>query len=150
MFKGLNTKMKLMLFPTAFIVIILVCGGVYTYFSNLEVARNKVALQTEGFVQDLLKGRISVYQFLRAPTKDTAQIVRDDFSKLDKNVLVLKSTLTLEKNRVLAEEILKFSEEYIKNFDLFADKLILDVANGNTESSEVKDIIKKMAQKECF
>lgn len=110
MFNRLNTKMKLMLFPTAFIVIILVCGGVYTYFNNQDIARSKVALQTEGFVQDLLKGRISVYQFLRVPTKDTAQKVREDFSKLDKNVLALKSTLTLEKNRALAEEILEFSQ----------------------------------------
>ena len=146
MFKRLNTKMKLMLFPIAFIVIILVCGGVYTYFNNQEDARNKVALQTEGFVQDLLKGRISVYQFLRAPNKDTAQKVRDDFSKLDKSVLALKPTLVLEKNKALAEEILRFSQEYIQNFDLFANKLIEDFANGKTESPEVKGIIKKMAQ----
>lgn len=104
MFNRLNTKMKLMLFPIAFIVIILICGGVYAYFNNQAQARSNVVLKVEELIQDMLKGRISVYQFLRAPTKDTAQKVRDNFSELDENVLALKSKLAIEKNRVLADE----------------------------------------------
>ena len=146
MFNRLNTKMKLMLFPIAFIVIILICGGVYTYFNNQAQARSNVVLKVEELIQDMLKGRISVYQFLRAPTKDTAQKVRGNFSELDENVLALKSKLAIEKNRVLAEEIIKLSKEYVQNFDLFADKLIIDFANGKTESPEIKDYIKKMSQ----
>ena len=46
----------------------------------------------------------------------------------------------------MAEEIIKLSKEYVQNFDLFADKLIIDFANGKTESPEIKDFIKKMAQ----
>ena len=146
MFNRLNTKMKLMLFPIVFIVIILICGGVYTYFNDKDETRNNIVLKTEQLIQDMLKGRISVYQFLRAPTKDTAQKVRDNFSKLDENVVILKSSLTIEKNRILADEISRLSKEYVQNFDLFADKLIIDFANGKTESSEIKDIIKKMSQ----
>ncbi len=146
MFNRLNTKMKLMLFPIAFIVIILICGGVYTYSNNQNEARNNVVLKVEELIQDMLKGRISVYQFLRAPTKDTAQKVRDNFSELDEHVFALKSKLAIEKNRVLAEEIIKLSQQYVQNFDLFADKLITDFANGKTESPEIKDFIKKMAQ----
>ena len=144
--KNLSTKMKLLGFPLAFVLVMMVMGGVYIYFTNIEDTRSKVALETEEFTQDVLKGRISVYQFLRSPTNENAQKVRNNFKELDKNVLELKSILTIEKNKILTDEILNSSKEYIKNFDEFSDKLITDFNNGKTESPEIKAIIKKMAQ----
>ena len=82
--KNLNTKMKLLLFPLMFIIIIVTSGLIYTYFSGIEDSRNKVALETEEFIQEVLKGRISVYQFLRNPVSENAQKVRNNFSDLDK------------------------------------------------------------------
>lgn len=87
MIKNISTRAKLLLFPFAFIVVVIVSAIVYTHFSNLQNSRSEIATQTEGFVEELLKGRISVYQFLRSPSDETANKVRDNFSKLDKSVI---------------------------------------------------------------
>ncbi len=144
--KNLNTKMKLLLFPIMFIIIIVTSGLIYTYYSGVENSRNKVALETEEFVQELLKGRISVYQFLRNPVSENAQKVRDNFEALNKNVSQLKPMVTIEKDKVLCDEIISSSKEYLKTFDEFADKWISDFSAGKTESTEIKATIKKMAQ----
>ncbi len=146
MIKNINMKMKLLLFPFMFIAIVVISGMVYSYYSTLEDKRSSVAIKTEGFIQELLKGRISVYQFLRAPNQENAQKVRDNFKVLDKNVLELKSQLSIEKNKILADEILASSKEYIEKFDQFSNKWIIDFSDGKTESLEIKEIIKKMAQ----
>ena len=75
MIKNINTKMKLLLFPFMFVIIVAVSGFVYIHYSGLENSRNRVAIETEEFIQQLLKGRISVYQFLRAPTEVNKQKV---------------------------------------------------------------------------
>ena len=144
--KNLSTKMKLLGFPLAFVLVMMVMGGVYTYFTNIEDTRSNIAMETDEFIQQLLRGRISVYQFLRAPTNENAQKVRNNFKELDENVLELKPVLSIEKNKLLCEEILNSSKGYIKNFDEFSDKLITDYNNGKIESPEIKALIKKMAQ----
>ena len=146
MIKNINMRMKLLLFPFMFIVIVFVSGVVYSYYSNLEDTRSKVAVETEKFTQELLKGRISVYQFLRSANAENAQKVRENFKTLDKDVIELKSKITLERNKVLAEEILASSKEYVQTFDQFADKLIEDFSKNKPESTEIKETIKKMAQ----
>ena len=146
MIKNISTRAKLLLFPFAFIVVVIISAIVYTHFSNLQNSRSEIALQTEGFVEQLLKGRISVYQFLRSPNDETANKVRDNFSKLDKNVNELKSHLKVDRNRQLADEILFSSKEYVANFDKFASKWIVDYKEGKAESIEIKNTIKQMAQ----
>ena len=87
MIKNINTKMKLLLFPFMFVIIVVVSGFVYFHYSGLENSRNQVAIQTEEFIQQLLKGRISVYQFLRTPNDVNKQKVIDNFKALDESVL---------------------------------------------------------------
>ena len=142
MFKNLKTKSKLLLFPLMFIIITAISGLVYTYFDNRKEVRTKVAFQTNEFVEELLKGRISVYQFLRTPTNENAQKVVTNFEKLDTDVLSLKNILTLENNKILCDEILAFSESYITSFDQISVILIRDKA----ESLEFKSIISKMVK----
>ncbi|MGE4463034.1 MAG: chemotaxis protein, partial [Arcobacter sp.] len=144
MLKRINTKKKLLIFPAVFILIMLISGIAYNYFSNLENSRSKISLETEEFIQQLLKGRISVYQFLRNPNIENAQKVRENFKILDDNVSNLKEQVTMEQNKVLCDEIVTYSKGYITNFDLFSTKLIDDFTNNKPESQEVKDIIKKM------
>ena len=144
MLKRINTKKKLLIFPAVFILIMLISGIAYNYFSNLENSRSKISLETEEFIQQLLKGRISVYQFLRNPNIENAQKVRENFKTLDDNVSNLKEQVTMEQNKVLCDEIVTYSKGYITNFDLFSTKLIDDFTNNKPESQEVKDIIKKM------
>src|SRR5574343_46579 len=99
MIKNFSIKMKLMLFPALFLGLFVILGVVYNHYNNLAQSRNDIATQTDKFVQQLLKGRISVYQFLRNPNNDTAQKVRDDFSKLSSEALDMKEKLSLEENR---------------------------------------------------
>jgi methyl-accepting chemotaxis protein len=130
-----------------FLVIVVISSIVYSHFSNKENTRNNVATETEEFIQQVLKGRISVYQFLRAPSNDTKQKVIDNFQSLDKNVLELKAILTIDKNIILCNEILTTSKEYINNFNIVADMVITNHKNGiEKESDEVKSTISKMAQ----
>ncbi len=144
MLTKINTKKKLLIFPAMFIFIMLLSGITYNYFSKFENSETKVALETEEFIQQLLKGRIAVYQFLRTPNDENAQKVRDNFDNLEKNVLELREEVTVEKNKILCAEIIKYSKEYKNNFDLFAPTLIIDFKNNKSESTDIKIIIKKM------
>ena len=145
MLNNLSTKKKLMLLPIIFIVIVIVCALVFSYFNQINNQRIKTATQTDIFIQQVLKGRISVYQFLRVPSEQSAQKVKSDFKELDDFVKKLKPFLTEKENIDLSDQILKLSADYISNFDKFYQKRISDYNNGiQNESDEISSIIKQM------
>jgi methyl-accepting chemotaxis protein len=147
MIKNINTKMKLLLFPFMFVIIVVVSGFVYLHYSDIESKRNEVALKTDEFVQQLLKGRISVYQFLRAGTDTNKDKVLENFRLLDSEVMALKPKLTSPKNIALTDEILASSKEYVNNFNAVASLVITNTKNGlKEESAEIKTTITKMAE----
>ncbi|MCT7499785.1 methyl-accepting chemotaxis protein [Aliarcobacter cryaerophilus] len=145
MLNNLSTKKKLMLLPIIFIVIVIVCALVFSYFNQINNQRIKTATQTDIFIQQVLKGRISVYQFLRVPSEQSAQKVKNDFKELDDFLKNLKPFLTEKENIDLSDQILKLSADYISNFDKFYQKRISDYNNGiQDESDEISSIIKQM------
>ena len=145
MLNNLSTKKKLMLLPIIFILIVIVCALVFSYFNQINNQRIKTATQTDIFIQQVLKGRISVYQFLRVPSEQSAQKVKSDFKELDNFVENLKPFLTEKENIDLSNQILELSADYISNFDKFYQKRISDYNNGiQNESDEVSSIIKQM------
>ena len=145
MLNNLSTKKKLMLLPITFVVIVIVCAFVFSYFNQITNQRIKTATQTDVFIQQVLKGRISVYQFLRVPSEQNAQKVKSDFKELDNSVESLKPSLTEKENIDLSNQILKLSTDYISNFDKFYQKRINDYNNGiQNESAEILAIIKQM------
>jgi len=147
MFKSMSTKSKLLSFPLLFIVVMMILGFIYFHYSKVSNERVAVATKTDVFIQNVLSGRISVYQFLRSPNDTKAQKVRDDFELLRKNVSQLKPKLSLEKNKEICNDILRLTNEYIYFFDAFASKRITDYKNGiKKESSEIASIISKMAK----
>jgi len=147
MLKNTSTRKKLFIFPILFTCIVLHSAIIYNHYSNIAHERNNVATQTDQFIQQVLKGRISVYQFLRAPNDKNAQKVRDDFAVLNKNVNNLKHEITLEANKKLADEILSYSKQYVEYFDQFSTIRIHDFNNAiPEETQEVKAIIGKMVQ----
>ena len=147
MLRKIDTKKKLLLFPVMFMIIVILSGIVYSHWSNESNTRNEIALETDEIVQQYLKGRISVYQFLRSPSDKTAQKVREDFSLLNQNVLTLKSKLALEKSRILSDEIILNSKKYIEFFDTFSNQRIKDFENGiKDEASDIKNTISQMVQ----
>ena len=147
MMKNIKTKAKLLLFPVVFIVIVIISGMVYSYYSNYANARANVAIQTEEFIQELLKGRISVYQFLRTPTYENKQKTVEIFESLYKNVEDLKAKLAVQKNIDLSNAIMNSLKQYIQNFEIVASMIIANQKSGiEKETQEVKDTISKMAQ----
>ena len=147
MLKNITIKIKLMIFPILFILLFIILGSVYSYYKNLAMSRNNIALNTNELNQQLLKGRISAYQFLRNPNNDTAQKVRDDFDLLKKDALEIKTHLNLEENKKHIDSIVSFSNEYIASFDKFSALRIKDFSNGiKDESAEIKPIIASMVK----
>ena len=146
MIKNINTKMKLLLFPFMFVIIVVVSGVVYTHFSGVENSRNQISIRTEEFIQELLKGRISVYQFLRAPNEENAKKVVDNFANLDKEVLELKSKVSLQKNKDLCDEILSSSLNYVNDFKAVATMKISNNKSGGEEPADMKASITRMVQ----
>mgnify|MGYP003536843387 CR=1 FL=1 len=47
MLNQINTNKKLLLFPTMFLVIVILSGMLYTYYSNIANERNSAAIKTE-------------------------------------------------------------------------------------------------------
>ena len=147
MLKNTSTRKKLFIFPILFTCIVLLSALIYNHYSSIAQTRNDVATKTDQFIQQVLKGRISVYQFLRSPNENNAQKVRDDFAQLNKNVNNMKNEITLESNKKLANDIVEYSTQYVKHFDEFATLRINDVKNEiKEETQEVKAIIAKMVQ----
>ncbi len=145
MLKNFSTKIKLMLVPIVYVLILIIVTIIFTYYNGLVKFRIEAAVQTEVFIQEVLKGRISVYQFLRAPSDANAQKVVINFKELDKDVSDLRENVSQESNKKLCDNILKESSNYIKYFNQFSGKRIKDYENGILkESEELKPIITKM------
>ena len=136
-----------MLLPTAFIGIVIISALIFTYFNRITEQRTDAANQTDLFIQQVLKGRISVYQFLRSPDEAKAKIVKDDFELLINHVLDLKSKLGIQENKDLCDLIVNESKNYIKTFDELAQKRIPDYKNGiEKETPEILTVIKQISE----
>ena len=147
MLKSFSTRKKLMLLPIAFVTIVVICAFIFSYFNGLSAKRIDGAIKTDILIQQVLKGRISVYQFLRVPSEQSAQKVRTDFKELNSSVLALKQELVSKENRDLCDEIVKLSENYIDNFNKFYLLKIADFNNGILkDSQEIITITKAMTE----
>ncbi|WP_428025334.1 methyl-accepting chemotaxis protein [Arcobacter sp.] len=147
MLNKINMKKKLLIFPSLFVIIMFVSGLVYTKYSNISDIRNKAAFDTEQFKQNVLKGRILVYQFLRLPNEVNAKKVVDSFSNLNVDVEAFKLALSLERNRIICDEISELSKKYIEYFNIFSSLRIQDYNLGiMEETSELKSVISKMVK----
>ncbi|PWE22240.1 chemotaxis protein [Aliarcobacter skirrowii] len=144
MLSRISTKMKLLLFPIIFLLIVVTVGAVYIHYSSIADARNTAAIKTDIFIQNILKGRISIYQFLRDPSQEAALKVKEDFKLLQNDVELFKSTLSSEKNIKLSDEIIYLSKEYVNYFDNFAQTRITNFQNGILQ--ETSDVLEKISQ----
>jgi len=136
-----------MLLPLLFIIIVIIASFVFLHFNAIVKNRIDVSIQTHVFIEDVLKGRISVYQFLRAPNENNALKVRENFKVLENKVLTLKQELDSEDNVQLSDEILTLIASYVKYFDNFASKRVDEFNLGmKDESKEVLSIIANMVK----
>ncbi|MDX4059686.1 methyl-accepting chemotaxis protein [Aliarcobacter skirrowii] len=144
MLSRISTKMKLLLFPIIFLLIVVTVGAVYIHYSSIADARNTAAIKTDIFIQNILKGRISAYQFLREPSQEAALKVKEDFKLLQNDVESFKTTLSSEKNIKLSDEIIYLSKAYVNYFDNFAQTRITNFQNGILQ--ETSDVLEKISQ----
>ena len=147
MLNSFKTRTKLMLLPLLFIIIVIISSFVFLHFNATVKNRIEVSIQTHILIEDVLKGRISVYQFLRAPNENNATKVRENFKLLENKVETLKQELDTQENVQLSGEILTLIETYIKYFDDFASKRVDEFNLGiKDESKEILLIISNMVK----
>ncbi len=147
MLNNFNTRTKLFLFPILFVIIIIVSGSVYKYFTDYATQRGNIVTHTREFIQNVLEGRIAVYQFLRDSNENTKQNVISKFSSLNEEVALLKPKLASQKNKEYIDEILLFSKDYMNSFEIVAKERIEDTKNGiQIESDSMKQKVIDMAQ----
>ncbi|MGB3751230.1 MAG: methyl-accepting chemotaxis protein [Arcobacteraceae bacterium] len=144
MFKNLSTKNKLLTFPILIVLVMVTLGGVFNYYNNLVNSRVASAIQTEEFIQHMLKGRISVYQYLNTPNIETINKVNEDFAFLNKEVRSLKPKLGLQANRDICDEILSLSQNYIQNFDRLSQLKRENSTEENTR--EMKSLMNSLLE----
>ncbi|MCG3709498.1 methyl-accepting chemotaxis protein [Aliarcobacter butzleri] len=147
MLKNFSTRVKLYLFPILFTLILIFIGFIYIHYNNKAESRANINGKVEILVQDVLKGRISVYQFLRNPNEQTAAKVRGDFNYLNSSVVELKSKLTVPKNIAICDEIISNQKKYLELFDTFANHRIQEFNQGiKDETDGIKKIISDMVK----
>ncbi|WP_034255219.1 methyl-accepting chemotaxis protein [Aliarcobacter lanthieri] len=142
-FKNINTRKKLLFFPILFIFIILNLGIIYTYFNNYAMQRTNIAIIADGLIQKNLKGRISVYQFLRTPTKENQNLVLNTFDNLSLDISKLKGILESNENKNICDDIIKHINDYINLFKDFSNDRIINYSN---QEPETKDTIAKISK----
>jgi methyl-accepting chemotaxis protein len=109
--------------------------------------RIDVSIQSHILIEDVLKGRISVYQFLRKPNESNATKVREDFDVLKQKVIELKKESDVSQNIQLSNEIIELITTYVQYFDEFASKRVQEVSlNIKDESPEILNTISSMVK----
>ena len=147
MLNNLNTRTKLMLLPLLFIIIVIISGFVFSHFNKIVKHRIDLSIQTHVLIEDVLKGRISVYQFLRAPNENNAVKVRESFNALEQKVLKLKQGLNAPQNIQLSNEIANLITTYVQYFDEFASTRVKEFNLGiKDESQEILSTIVSMVK----
>ncbi|QKF72262.1 MCP-domain signal transduction protein [Aliarcobacter faecis] len=142
-FNNISTRKKLLFFPTLFIFIVISSATIYKYFSDYAIERTNIAIITEELVQSNLKGRISVYQFLRTPTEQNQKLVLSNFNNLIVDISKLKDSLVSQENQKICDNIINHTKDYIELFKSFSqDKIV----NSLNQEPETNNILQKIAQ----
>lgn len=147
MFNNMSIKQRLRLLPIFITILMTIAAAGYIYFTS--VIKEKVAISTnsKNVVNELLLGRISVYQYLRNPSDETAQKVRENFASLNKSLDDLNLLIKVEENHKRVQDAKENISEYMKAFDKVVQIKSYEVSNGGIEeSSTLKFEIKTMAQ----
>ncbi|WP_419770038.1 MAG: methyl-accepting chemotaxis protein [Candidatus Marinarcus sp.] len=147
MLNQMSTKKKLLLFPTLFVLIVIISGIIYNHYSTISNTRNEAALHTNKFIQEVLNGRIAVYQFSRLPNEAGAQKVKDKFNAISNDVSSFKEGLSSDKNQQLCDDIINLTTKYIEAFTQVS-ALEIEAFNEHRQevSPERKSIMLGMAK----
>ncbi|OCL89361.1 methyl-accepting chemotaxis protein [Arcobacter porcinus] len=144
MLKNLNTKTKLFLFPIIFIITIIATTIIYSLSISYVQERIKVSSQTTHLIDNLLKARISVYQFMLNPTKDEKANVDQKWEDMIKDTLLLKESFASIENKELCDLTIVNIKDYIKSLDALAEHSFSTNKDETREQYEstMKSIVK--------
>ena len=117
MFDNMTIKQRLRLFPVIASILITVAALAYVYFSSVVHEKTLINDNSKIVVANLLKARITVYQYLRNPNDETAQKTRESFAQLDKDLDSLSSLLKVEENRKRVSDAKGLISDYVKDFE---------------------------------
>ncbi|OCL97392.1 methyl-accepting chemotaxis protein [Arcobacter porcinus] len=144
MLKNLNTKTKLFLFPIIFIITIIATTIIYSLSISYVQERIKVSSQTTHLIDNLLKARIAVYQFMLNPTKDEKANVDQKWEDMIKDTLLLKESFASIENKELCDLTIVNIKDYIKSLDALAEHSFSTNKDETREQYEstMKSIVK--------
>ncbi|QNK85071.1 chemotaxis protein [Aliarcobacter cryaerophilus] len=120
MFKNLSTKTKLALFPAIFIIATIVTAIIYSSSISFVQDRIKISSQTTLLIDELLKARITIYQFMLIPTPSAKDAIDKQWSKLIDETLTLKELFVSKENKDLCDVVVKDIKDYLVGVEVLA------------------------------
>ena len=146
MLSNVSTKKKLLVFPIVFTLIVAVATIFYVHYSKLVELRNSISEEIQVLVDDILKNRISVYQYLRFPSEENSNKVVQYFEALKEGIQVLQKRLYVPENLKILDSTVADIESYLNNFNQFSSQRVIDFKENKEETEELKKIIGTLAQ----
>ena len=113
MFKNLSTKTKLALFPAIFIIATVITAIIYSSSISFVQDRIKISSQTTLLIDELLKARITIYQFMLIPTPSAKEAIDKQWTKLIDETLTLKELFVSKENKDLCDVVVKDIKDYL-------------------------------------
>lgn len=120
MFKNLPTKTKLALFPVIFIIATVITAIIYSSSISFVQDRIKVSSQNTLLIDELLKARITIYQFMLNPTQSGKDAIDKQWTKLIDGTLTLKELFRSKENKDLCDVVVKDIKDYLVDVEVLA------------------------------
>ncbi|WP_252970838.1 methyl-accepting chemotaxis protein [Aliarcobacter cryaerophilus] len=142
MFKNLSTKTKLALFPAIFIIATIVTAIIYSSSISFVQDRIKISSQTTLLIDELLKARITIYQFMLNPTQSGKDAIDKQWTKLIDETLTLKELFASKENKDLCDVVVKDIKDYLVGVEVLAKHTF--AINKEETRAEFSETMKNM------
>ena len=142
MFKNLSTKTKLALFPAIFIIATIVTAIIYSSSISFVQDRIKISSQTTLLIDELLKARITIYQFMLIPTPSGKEAIDKQWTKLIDETLTLKELFVSKENKDLCDVVVKDIKDYLVGVEVLAKHSF--ATNKEETRAEFSETMKNM------
>ncbi|QNM90197.1 chemotaxis protein [Aliarcobacter cryaerophilus] len=142
MFKNLSTKTKLALFPAIFIIATVITAIIYSSSISFVQDRIKISSQTTLLIDELLKARITIYQFMLIPTPSGKDAIDKQWTKLIDETLTLKELFASKENKDLCDVVVKDIKDYLAGVEVLAKHSF--AINKDETRAEFSETMKNM------
>ncbi|HKM18638.1 MAG TPA: hypothetical protein VJY14_01085, partial [Aliarcobacter sp.] len=142
MFKNLSTKTKLALFPAIFIIATFITAIIYSSSISFVQDRIKISSQTTLLIDELLKARITIYQFMLNPTQSGKDAIDKQWTKLIDETLTLKELFASKENKDLCDVVVKDIKDYLAGVEVLAKHSF--ATNKDETRAEFSETMKNM------